>query len=384
MNDNLPENIVTGRELMDNGTSVIDPSEVINTGGTMVRSQTHFHTAISRMKPRKMDNVVANIMEEAAHAGASWYYRWKVKSKRGRESYVEGGTIGLAYALYREWGNCALDINHEISNGYVTFTANFVDLEKCTSLPRQFRMKFTPAVGDYADARWEDIQFQIAQSKASRNVILAAIPKWIKDAAIARANKSEISSIEKAGLAESRQKVIDFFSGYGVEVDQLESHLNKIQKNWTASDIADFKGIAESIRSGEIRASDVFDITDKNKPESKPDPKPEKDEPKKRQPKKKQESKKSEPKKDTPKESDPEPSQEPGHLFDKDEPPESDGSTDDFKDFLGFMESAELSVGPKKFRTFLDKKYGTTNSGAIPKDKRQEAMDLVEKEFFSE
>lgn len=237
--------------------SLSGPKDLIASGATMLQTKTDYHTAVAVQKPRDLDKVVSSVMNEAKYAGSEWYYSWVVKSKDGPKQ-VEGGAIGLASSLVREWGNCVVDVEYEQQGNLDVFTARFVDLEKGVTFTRIMKQKRTVAVGRYDADRWEDMEFQKAQSKALRNVILAAMPKWLQKAAIEEAKKGVISSIERVGISKSRQLAVDFLAGYGVPQDSIESFLKKKKDLWTSEDVAKLRGIASQLKDGHIAPEEIF------------------------------------------------------------------------------------------------------------------------------
>lgn len=233
------------------------PLKVLQEGATMLQTKTQYHTAVAVQKPRDLDRVVATIMQEAKYAGSDWYYSWKVKSKDGPK-LVEDGTIGLAYCLMREWTNCVCDVEYQAEGSIDVFTARFVDIERGATYTRIYKQKRSAAVGSYDSGRWEDMEFQKAQSKAIRNVIFAGVPKWLRKAAIEEAKKGVINNIERVGIAKSRQMATDFLAGYGIAQDQIEDFLHRKKDAWTAEDVAKLRGIAAQIKEGQVTPEDVF------------------------------------------------------------------------------------------------------------------------------
>jgi hypothetical protein len=244
---------------------------IVAAGGTLQRTQTQYTTAVSVQKPRDLDRIVNTVMREARFAGDSWYYSWTVKGKGGRGS-VEGGSIGLAYALARLWGNCVVDIDHDRSSGMDKFIARFVDLETGYTTTRLFRAKHNPLGGGYDAARKDDMAFQAAQSKAIRNVILAGVPRWMVDAAVQEAKKATLGAIDKVGLHQAKDAAVRFFIGYGVPMEGLEQYLHKPKDDWTTEDVAHLRGVGSQIRDG-ANPQEFFNMEAGKKEEPKPEPK---------------------------------------------------------------------------------------------------------------
>lgn len=236
-------------------------------GQTLQKTETPYTTAVSVQKPRDLDRVVNTVMQEAQYAGDNWYYSWTVKGKSGR-GMVEGGSIGLGYALARLWGNCVVDVDHEQKNGFDVFTARFVDLETGYTTTRIFRAKHNPLGGNYDAARKDDMTFQASQSKAIRNVILAGVPRWLVDAAVQEAKKATVNLIDRIGLHQAKDSAMRFFEGYGVQAESLAKYMKKKKDDWTKEDVAHLRGLASQIKDGSILPQEAFDLDGEHKPDA--------------------------------------------------------------------------------------------------------------------
>lgn len=184
--------------------------------------RTQFATAMSVQRPRELPAVEKRVLTEAAVAGERFFYGWGAGKDR-----IEGGSIDLAMCLVRNWGNCAVEMQpiQETADAWV-FTASLVDLETGFTLSRQFRQSKRHVVhGKHDEARKEDIRFQIGQSKAIRNVVLNALPKWLADKAIEAAKDNVIELVNRAiatkGLAEIQRISVERLTAHGVTPDMI-------------------------------------------------------------------------------------------------------------------------------------------------------------------
>ena len=204
----------SGRELAHQGNGSITGIGIPPAGITAQRVQTQYTTSMMVQRPRELVRVEALAMQEAALLGADAFYGWGA----GKDS-VEGPAVGLAMGLARCWGNCAVDMGEvqETPDAWI-FTAKFVDLETGYTLTRQFRQaKDWPVYGKFNEERKDDIRFQIGQSKAVRNVILNAVPKWLVNRALDKA---------KGGV---REKVEELIAQKGLDVVQA-SYMQALAK----------------------------------------------------------------------------------------------------------------------------------------------------------
>lgn len=255
----VPQSEAPAPALQGVGPALSGQEAMLASGMALQKTQTPYTTAVQVQKPRDLDAVVRSVLQEATYAGESFYYAWDLKGKNGGR--VEGASIGLAYSLARAWGNCVVDLEHKTENGVDVFTARFVDLETGYTTTRIFRQKSNPIGGKYDAARKEDMHFQVGQSKALRNVILAAVPRWLVEEAVRRAKEAVVHGIQKIGVYEARAKVVKFFAGYGVEAHHIEAYLKKIQSEWNENDIATLRGIAKTIQDGQAGPEEYFDMT---------------------------------------------------------------------------------------------------------------------------
>jgi hypothetical protein len=185
--------------------------------GTVQQVRTQHATAMTVQKPRTLAKVEERFLEEAKQAGESFFYGWGAGKDR-----IEGGSVDLAMSLVRTWGNCAVEMQpvQDMKDAWI-FTAAFVDLETGFTLSRQFRQSKEWTVhGKHDAARKEDIRFQIGQSKAIRNVVLNALPKWLANKGVQAAKENVRGRIEdaiaKKGMGYVKERAMARMSEYGV------------------------------------------------------------------------------------------------------------------------------------------------------------------------
>jgi hypothetical protein len=220
----------------------------------LMRSQTQFHTAVAVQRPRNLDKVVAAVLREAEFAGDAFYYSFPMGGKK-----IEGPSIGLAMAVAREWGNCAVPVEYYETAAEWVFNAHFVDLERGFTVSRVFRKKKGKgAFKKLEDDRAEDMTFQAAQSRAIRNVVLAGVPRWLTDQAKERAKEAVLKGISKEGLATATEKALKFLAGYGITEERVMALLAKPKNEWASEDIATLRGLASQLKDGQAAAEQLF------------------------------------------------------------------------------------------------------------------------------
>jgi len=229
-------------------------------GQALQKVQTAYTTAIAVQKPRSIARVTSNVLEEAKFAGADFYYGWIAKTKKGPVR-IEGPSIDLAMCLARNYGNCVIDIEGNETMNHFMMKGIFIDLESGFTCPRLFRQRKRQSLGGKMEDdldRQEDIVFQIGQSKAIRNAIVRAMPRWLTDKAITIAKEAEIKNIKEESPAIARAKVLQFFERYGVDQEKIEGALSTKIDNWTAEQIADLRGMATALKEGRVTAGELF------------------------------------------------------------------------------------------------------------------------------
>ena len=265
----------------------------------MVQVKTAYTTAVTVQKPRQLNDVVATVMNEAQYAKESFYYSFPMGGKK-----VEGPSIGLAMAVARAWGNCAIPTSYYESGGEWVFTANFIDLETGFTVSRVFTKKVGKGLfKKLDDERAIDMTFQAAQSRAIRNVITMGVPRWLLQQAIDKAKEAVLKGITHEGVAHATESALKYLAGYGVSAEQVEAVMGKKATEWDAEDLATLRGMASQLKDGQATAAQLFPPVVAPPPQGKKPPEPAKEKPVITKPEEKmdkQQSKQEEPPKEPP------------------------------------------------------------------------------------
>lgn len=234
-------------------------NEVIAGSNTLMQSKTEYSAAIQIQKPRKLQNVILKCEEEAAIAGDEFYYSWK----QGKE-IVEGLTVGAAQSIARNWGNCAIDVKVQETPTAYLFYGAFIDLETGFNLVRPFRQnKHSPKKRDgsdiYTGERGKDIIFQIGASKATRNVVLNAIPKWLASKVLAKAKDNVKGKLESMGIPKAIEKILKKAEALGIPEERIELAFGK-KHSWDIEKLVLLMGALRSIEDGFETIDSIFPI----------------------------------------------------------------------------------------------------------------------------
>jgi hypothetical protein len=232
----------------------------LTAGASVARVDSEMFQAVQVLPPRNLEKFAAAMETEAGMAGVAFFYQWDVTSKDGKKSLIIGPSFGMARRMLLNYGKAVVSIAvaAETSRDW-TFSATFVDLETGVSFNRLFQQRKVVNIGKKMDeARALDIAFQIGMSKATRNVILAAMPQHLIDRCIERAQEQELVQIEKAGVIPSRNKTVGFLARHGVTDQQIEAVFGKPLGTFTAQNVVELRGMARAIHEGASEAHVLF------------------------------------------------------------------------------------------------------------------------------
>jgi len=171
--------------------------------------------------------------------------------------------------MARCWGNCAAPMMplQETHDAFV-FTSRFIDLESGTTIDRQFRQSKRSTVhGKFDAARKEDMRFSVGQSKAARNVILKALPEWLKNKAIEQAKKGVRKRLEtliaEEGIAKAQDILVEAFRKEGVPTPRILDYYDIAKVDALDVDkLVELRGMLRAIQNGEERADNLFPPTE--------------------------------------------------------------------------------------------------------------------------
>lgn len=263
-----------GLHMASASPSGLDPTamaiENLRGSAGITRTATAYQQAITVHKPRDMAQVTKDVLYEAEQMGESFVYSWTVKDKNSKtgESTIEGTSIEGAMILFRNFSNCALetDLVDETPTAWI-FKSFFIDIEKGITVPRLFRQRKSGGPSGMQAGRAEDAAFSQGVSKSQRNVIVLAMPAWLRDKAIEKSKDTAAKKYEN--VAEWAPKCIAYFQGLGVPEDKLVRKLMKPKEAWSSRDILTLRIIAKSLADKETTLADEFPD-----PEQAPEPGP--------------------------------------------------------------------------------------------------------------
>ena len=228
------------------------PAQQVRMGG--------YVTAIAPQQPRSLKLVQRRFIEECELMGEGAFYAWGTGN-----DHIEGPSVDLALAAARCYGNCAVDQQpvQETLTSYI-FVAVFIDLETGFTLSRPFRQsKKWVVYGKMDEERKADVRFQIGASKATRNVVLNALPAWLIDQGIEAAKAGVRNKIEgyikRHSVEAARQLAIGELKKQGVsEASVLAKFDYAAVTALTVDDLVRLRGDLKAIQTGQEAASALF------------------------------------------------------------------------------------------------------------------------------
>lgn len=182
---------------------------------------------------------------------------------RGKET-ISGPSIRLAEELARCWGNIDFGIK-ELSQkeGESEMQAYCWDMETNTLSSQTFVVAHVrdSKYGSQKLTQQRDI-YENNANMAGRRLrarILAVLPPDLVEAAVAECRKT-LAGANDEPLADKIKKMVLAFEKFGIKAETLEKRLDRKLDTMTAEDLADFRGIYNSLKDGNSSVSDWFDL----------------------------------------------------------------------------------------------------------------------------
>jgi len=252
--------------LLDKDTKMIEaestsvtPLSINNTNFTGIQTKNRYVTAMQVMSPRNLNRVISKCVEEASIAGEEFIYSW-----RQGGSIIEGLTVGAALSIVRNFGNSFVDVEVEEQEKAYIFTAYYSDLETGFNLSRSYRQnKASPKTkygkDIYEGDRGTDIIFQIGQSKAIRNVILNAVPRWLATKVLEESKNNAMATINNMGEVKARELLRRKIDNLNLPLQRVENIYGKA-KAWDKVKLVQLSSALKSLENGYEDEDTLFPV----------------------------------------------------------------------------------------------------------------------------
>lgn len=226
----------------------------------MIQTKNRYVTAMQVINPRNINRVISKCVEEASIAGEEFIYSWKQGG-----TIIEGLTVGAALSIVRNFGNAMVDVEVQESDKAYIFTAYFCDLETGFNISRSFRQSKQSPKNKYGKEIYEghrgvDIIFQIGQSKAIRNVVLNAIPRWLATKVLQEAKNNAMANINNMGEVKARELLLTKINNLKIELVKVEATYGKV-KSWDKIKLVQLSSALKSLENGYEDEDTLFPYT---------------------------------------------------------------------------------------------------------------------------
>lgn len=211
------------------------------------------------MAPRDLKKFLHNLEALSLMAREKFYYRWEAKDRNSAsgKSVIMGPSIDLTMALMQIYGNCHVEVAiADQTPTHVVLAARFVDEENNTSVIRLFKQRLSQNLGMRDAERAADIVFQIGQSKATRNVIAAALRIYC-DQAVKWAHDERFVRIQKNPEG-ARAWLLGKIKELEIPIQNVEYVIGRPAKSWLVPDMARLFGTLQSIMDTMTTVEDEF------------------------------------------------------------------------------------------------------------------------------
>lgn len=227
-------------------------------GGRADQAMAEIITAQRVAVKRDIPAIRREAREIATTMGDKAFYFWETKNRDGTRGQVMGPSIDCAMAAISAYGNCRIEAFPAVeTDTHWTFLARFVDYEKGVTVIRSFQQRKAQNLGMKKDAeRQQDIVFQIGQSKASRNAVVAGL-KWLVTEMVDAARSGLLQKVQ-ANPEGARKYLLKTIEALNIPLAIVERSATRKAASWTAPDMAKLYGQIQSIQDGMVTWQDVF------------------------------------------------------------------------------------------------------------------------------
>jgi hypothetical protein len=255
-----------------------DAGALVAQGHALMRIENETMLSVAVQRPRNEAAIMKGALgeldlvpEEAARAYYSIPYKEKQPDGSVRVVKVEGPSIKAAMTLARRWGNCTTTarILNEDKEGF-DLEGVFVDLETNFRVARPMRVgkffKLRSGSVVLLDPKKQEMAIQSGASKAMRNAILAGVPPYL----VAAYDKKARAIVGGGADAPAEKKTVDAvvaaFAKWKVTREHLETYEELPASAWTGTQIADLRGLWNSISDGQVTVDEVFFLAPTEQP----------------------------------------------------------------------------------------------------------------------
>ena len=186
------------------------------------------------------------------------------------DSVVKGPSIRLVEVLARHWGNIGCGVTEvDSKDGMTTIKCYAWDLQTNVSDEKTFTVKHERSTkkGSYKLTDERDIYEAVANNGARRKraCLLAVMPGWYVDAALAACEKTLSASItDGKSMEDVISSIVSAFGEFGITPEQISDKLSKPVDKLSKNDVVKLRHLYSAIKDGFVKANDAFGIPSSN------------------------------------------------------------------------------------------------------------------------
>jgi hypothetical protein len=255
-------------ELVESDVNGFKPVNIQASGNVAIgasrESQEVFGAIMSAKHfPRDKFTAVNNILEACGRYSLAEQAEYKFP--RGNQT-VSGPTIRLAEIIAQTWGNLDYGVREiERKEDESIMQAYCWDLQTNTRRTMNFTVRHyrdSKAKGKTKLSDERDIYEAVANNGARRlrSCILSIVPGDVTDKAVAACRRTLTSGKDNKTKEDRILEIVRAFSKLGVPQDAIEKRLGHKLDICTDDELADLKGIGNSIKDELTKRTDWFDL----------------------------------------------------------------------------------------------------------------------------
>ena len=224
---------------------------------------------LARQFPRDPEWSLQNVLKECERpelASAAQY-----EFPRG-ETVVKGPSIRLVEVLARHWGNIdSGEPEVDTQDGMTTIKCFAWDLETNVSDEKTFSVKHERSTkkGSYKLTDERDIYEMVANKGARRKraCLLAVMPGWYVDAALAACDKTLAATLtDGQSMEDVINSVVSAFAEFSITPEQISAKVSKPIDKLSKNDVVKLRHLYSAIKDGFVKANDAFGLAPASDP----------------------------------------------------------------------------------------------------------------------
>lgn len=247
--------------IQESGLTVIESREAV---GELARAEVDVQISTAKRWPRNLTDAKREALELATLDEATASTMFYVLPRSGKK--IEGPSIRLAEVIASSWGNLrygARIIEVDKKNGFVTAQGFAHDLQKNTAATDEIRRRITDKQGRTYNDDMIQVTCRAAAKIAQRNAIFSVIPRALVDGLCREAKLAAIGDVKT--MAAKRADCMEWFRKAGADDEQVFAFLDvKSEDDIGVDELITLKGLATSIKDGEISIDAAFAVDTDN------------------------------------------------------------------------------------------------------------------------